>query len=63
MSTAIVRIENKLQIDVRRQDGSLVERYLGPSQEQLQYEHQRGDCGAFCGYCMFEAEQVCTTAT
>lgn len=55
MLNELLVVNNALVVEVRRENGSLVERYLGPSEEQLKYEHDTGRCGAFCGYCYHEA--------
>lgn len=48
-------VGNRMIVEVRRADGSLAERYLGPSDEQIKFEHEAGRCGAFCGHCYHEA--------
>ena len=50
-------VENALVAEVYRADGSLAERYLGPSEKQLKHEHDTGQCGAMCGYCYHEAAE------
>lgn len=46
-----VVVEPVLVVEVRRADGSVAERYFGPSEAQLKYEHDMGRCNSFCGYC------------
>lgn len=55
MLSELLAVNNTLIVEVRRADGSIVERYLGPSEEQLKYEHDEGRCDVFCGYCYHEA--------
>lgn len=54
-STALMVVKNLMVVEVRRADGSLAERHLGSSAEQIAAEHHAGRCGAFCGYCYQEA--------
>ena len=54
-SNAVLAVNNVMVVTVRRADGSIVERYAGPSDAQLKYEHDAGKCGAMCGYCYHEA--------
>lgn len=54
-SKALAVVQNMAHIEVRRGDGSLVERYLRPSEEQLKAAHEAGACGAWCGYCYHDA--------
>lgn len=54
-STAVMAVNNLMVVEVHRADGSLAERHLGPSEEQIKAEHDAGQCGALCGYCYHEA--------
>ena len=63
MLNDLLAVDNVVIVEVRRADGSVVERYLGPSEDQLKYEHDAGRCGAFCGYCYHEAAEYLTANT
>lgn len=57
MLNELLVVNNLMVVEVRRADGSIVERYSGPSEGQLKYEHDAGLCGAFCGHCYHEATE------
>lgn len=63
MLNALLAVNNVMVVEVCRADGSIIERYLGPSEEQLKYEHDVGQCDAFCGYCYQEAVEYLTANT
>jgi hypothetical protein len=54
-STQVAVVNNGSIVEVRRADGSLAERYLGDSAEQIKFEHDAGRCGALCSHCYQEA--------
>ena len=54
-SKALLVVNNQMIVEMRHPDGSLSERYAGPSVEQIKAEHGAGRCGAFCGHCYHEA--------
>jgi hypothetical protein len=57
MLNELLVVNNVMVVEVRRAAGSIVERYAGPSEEQMKYEHDVGKCGAMCGYCYHEAAE------
>jgi hypothetical protein len=54
-SKALLCVENFIMIEQLHADGTVADRYKGPSDIQLKAEHEAGKCGAFCGYCYDEA--------
>lgn len=58
MSKELRVVRNLLSLEIQRANGSVVEAYLGPSEEQLEYMHKIGKCDWTCSYCIDEAEQL-----
>lgn len=50
--------DDRLEITVLDGSGKRVQWGIGPTQSELLKAHTEGRCGAFCGYCIDEAEKA-----
>ena len=54
----IMCVDNHMVVELYYADGSVAERYLGPSLEQIKHVHEHGQCDMYCPICYEQAMRL-----